>query len=267
MSEEGRNSATHTGHRKRLINRFLSAGSDLYKHEQMELLLFFGIPRKDVNELAHELMDKYETIYNVTHADKQDLMRFEGMGENAAKYLNCIGKMIDIADAERKAPKVIHSQKDIEGFLKDTMGELKQEQFKLFFLDDDDKIIKTETIVGNEADVEVSLKQMTVSVALSTNAKKLVVAHNHPKSTLSPSPEDDDLTMKIALMLHMHGVAFYDHIVVTRYAVYSYRNDGNLLDILAKAKERMKLVQSSDPLSKISEKSTSIDNKGEDRNE
>lgn len=46
----------HDGHRLRVKQRFLAEGLEHYEHHQiLEMLLFYGIPRKDTNELAISL--------------------------------------------------------------------------------------------------------------------------------------------------------------------------------------------------------------------
>ena len=53
----------HTGHRERLKQKFLKHGLDSFEpHEALELLLFWSIPRKDTNELAHKLINKFGSI-------------------------------------------------------------------------------------------------------------------------------------------------------------------------------------------------------------
>ena len=47
----------HDGHRERVKQRFLKEGLEHFEpHQIMELLLFYGIPRRDTNELAHQLI-------------------------------------------------------------------------------------------------------------------------------------------------------------------------------------------------------------------
>ena len=50
----------HINHRKRLRRRFLNEGIDNFEdHNVLELLLFYSIPRKDTNELAHRLISTF----------------------------------------------------------------------------------------------------------------------------------------------------------------------------------------------------------------
>ena len=50
----------HSGHRDRLRNKFLIHGIDIFEpHEIIELILFYAIPRKDTNKLAHNLLKQF----------------------------------------------------------------------------------------------------------------------------------------------------------------------------------------------------------------
>lgn len=53
----------HDGHRQRKRERFLKQGADgLADHEVLELLLYYAIPRRDTNELAHRLIQHFGTL-------------------------------------------------------------------------------------------------------------------------------------------------------------------------------------------------------------
>jgi hypothetical protein len=57
------------GHRVRLRQRFLQAGSDaLHDYEMLELILFRAIPRRDVKPLAKELLKKFGSLAEVIAA-------------------------------------------------------------------------------------------------------------------------------------------------------------------------------------------------------
>ena len=59
----------HAGHRQRLKERFLKDGLDNFEdHQVLELLLFYGIPQRDTNEIAHELIRKFGSLSKVLEA-------------------------------------------------------------------------------------------------------------------------------------------------------------------------------------------------------
>ncbi|HBU12296.1 MAG TPA: hypothetical protein DEB31_06070, partial [Clostridiales bacterium] len=81
----------HSGHRQRLKERFRREGLGGFEdHQALELLLFYAIPRRDTNELAHRLLAAFGSLKNVFAADVGDLQSIEGLGEHAAALLKLI---------------------------------------------------------------------------------------------------------------------------------------------------------------------------------
>jgi len=66
-----KNVNVHENHRQRIKERFLKSPESLNKHELLELLLFYAIPRRNVNPDAHRLIDKFGTINGVLNASPE----------------------------------------------------------------------------------------------------------------------------------------------------------------------------------------------------
>lgn len=69
----------HEDHRSRMRQRFHDSPDSLAKHELVELLLFYAIPRRNVNDEAHRLIDKYGSVSQILHADIDSLSDVEGI--------------------------------------------------------------------------------------------------------------------------------------------------------------------------------------------
>lgn len=81
----------HAGHRSRMRHRFFCTGLDGFAdHEVLEFLLFYAIPRQDVNPMAHALMNKFGTLPGVLDASVEDLCTVYGVGPKIARFLNLI---------------------------------------------------------------------------------------------------------------------------------------------------------------------------------
>src|SRR6195256_911280 len=79
------------GHRERLRERFLEAGSDaLADYELLELVLFRAIPRRDVKPLAKTLITTFGSFAEVIAAPPQRLAEIEGLGEAAITELKVV---------------------------------------------------------------------------------------------------------------------------------------------------------------------------------
>ena len=69
--------------------RFLRGGLEGFAdHEVLELMLFYAIPRRNTNDLAHRLLDRYGSLSAVLGADPEDLARTKDVGSGAAALLH-----------------------------------------------------------------------------------------------------------------------------------------------------------------------------------
>src|SRR5205085_11612443 len=79
----------YEGHRERLRERFREAGAAaLSDYELLELVLFAGIPRRDVKPLAKALLAKFGSFADVLAASQEKLSEF--LGEGAVVQLKIV---------------------------------------------------------------------------------------------------------------------------------------------------------------------------------
>ena len=93
---------THDGHRERLKKRFLSSPDSFEDHELLELILFYSIPRKDTNEIAHELLNEFGSLPNVLNANPQYLKSFKNMTSSENFFMKFILKRFVFSESEPK---------------------------------------------------------------------------------------------------------------------------------------------------------------------
>ena len=83
----------HQGHRQRLRDTFVQTGIEgMPDHQVLELLLTYALPRRDVNPLAHRLLDRFGTLEKVITAPVDQLKQVPEMGESAAVFLSLLGQ-------------------------------------------------------------------------------------------------------------------------------------------------------------------------------
>lgn len=108
----------HDGHRQRLLQRFLREGLDGFdEHNILELLLFYAIPRKDTNELAHRLMDDFGSLAGVLDASAQELQQVEGVGENTAGFLKLLPELTRVYYSQKQQDLCLASTEQAGRFL------------------------------------------------------------------------------------------------------------------------------------------------------
>ena len=59
--------------------------------------------------------------------------------------------------------------------------------------------------------------------ALLCGARSVVLCHNHPGGSFIPSRDDDAITFGICKALAPLGIVLLDHVIVSRFGFYSYR--------------------------------------------
>lgn len=90
-----KNGEIHTGHRQRVRNRIATVGFEsLPDHEFVEYLLFHVIPRRDVNPLAHELLNTFKNINGLFSATKEELRMKTKLSDKTIDFLVNYGSCI-----------------------------------------------------------------------------------------------------------------------------------------------------------------------------
>ena len=205
----------HDGHRQRLIQRFLEEDLDNFEpHNALELLLFYAIPRKDTNELAHVLMDTFGSLKGVFDAPYEELIKVTGIGPNTAALLKLVPSLTrTYYSSDARSVILDTSEKSGEYFLPYYIGQT-EEVVRLACLDAGGKVISNQILHRGSANAaEVNIRKI-VNIALRNNAMGVILAHNHPGGLPLPSEEDVATTKSIREALMPMGILLMDHIIV-----------------------------------------------------
>lgn len=206
----------HDGHRKHIKERFLREGLDNFTEVQvLELLLFYVIPRKDTNPIAHELINHFGSLAQVLDAPVEELEKVEGIGPNAALLLSLITALARFYLVSRTEKQTILNSLEACGqYLKPYFLGRRVEVVYLLCLDAKCKVLSCREVgEGSVNSANVSIRRI-VELALSQNASSVVLAHNHPSGLALPSEEDVSTTRRVAAALSMVDIPLVDHIIV-----------------------------------------------------
>jgi len=206
----------HKGHRQRLKERFLREGLDNFTDIQaLELALFYAIPRKDTNPIAHALLDRFGSLDQVLDAQVEELAKVPGMGESAAVLLHLITEMGRYYLVSRSTQsKVLPTLEDCASYLVPFFHGRRVETVFLLCLDAKCKVLCCKEVgEGSVNSAGISIRKI-VETALGANASAVVLAHNHPSGVAIPSGEDVQTTRRIAAALQAVEIQLVDHIVV-----------------------------------------------------
>lgn len=208
----------HSGHRKKVKDRFFECGfTGMPDHNILEAILFLGIPQKDTNPIAHELMDTFGSFSAVLEAKKSDLMKIRGMTENAAfaimSYLPVNRRYIE--SLQKKKP-VFENNDQIVDYLKPLFFEKSTiERVFVLCFDSKNRLIACRNVCdGDISSALFDVRELT-RIVLEVNAQKIIIAHSHPHGVALPSREDISTTKLIFEMMKFIKVHLEDHLIVT----------------------------------------------------
>lgn len=220
----------HEQHRERLKARFLNEGLDAFDaHQALELLLFYAIPRRDTNPIAHRLIEHYGSLSAVLDADPSELQRIEGMGISSSVLLSMLKPLWRLYRQDSSRHRIpLDTYQTACSFCVDLFAGRIKEALYLLCLDPSCRLIRN--ILLHEGTIsEVAVHPRTVvETALRNQASQVMLVHNHPLGQLEPSQSDILFTRKITMALSAIGIRTADHIIVCGENAYSFAHEGRM---------------------------------------
>lgn len=206
----------HEGHRERVRQKYLKAnGEDFFTHELLELLLFYALPRKDTNALAHALLDKFGSLSGLLEASPKEIASVDGISVNIGILLTLQRELNKrYIEEKTKSKDKLTSIDALKDYCINLLSHQTNECFYVICFDNRRNILTTQKIAeGTNFATAVPPKKILETVLLH-KAVSVVFAHNHPGGSCRPSVEDIELTVKLVQMLTPIDVDIIDHIVV-----------------------------------------------------
>jgi len=219
------------GHRRRLRERFLSAGLDgFHDYEVVELLLTLATPRKDCKDTAKEALKRFKTLQGVLEASGPELAEVPGIGPK-----NSFGVRLVKAAADRyfrsrvREKKTLGNADEVREYLGYSLGSRARECFMVIFLDAKNRVLETETLFEGTLTASAVYPREVVRAALGHHAAALIFVHNHPSGDPAPSREDMDITRRLIHACRVMGLTVHEHLIVGRDGYYSFADQGHIV--------------------------------------
>jgi DNA repair protein RadC len=220
----------HGGHRQRVKNRFLAEGLDGFAdHQVLELLLFYCIPMKDTNELAHKLLQEFGSLAGLLEASPQEICTRCKVSENTAVLLSLMPSLSRryFKGKWGEKPLLNSSSKAGEYAISLFVGRT-YEVFYVLCLDAQNRVNYAALVHEGTINEAPVYPRLIVETALRHQASKIILAHNHPGGTLCPSSADKDVTQRIVTALGAIAIQVADHLIVAGGQYFSFMEHGLL---------------------------------------
>ena len=220
----------HKGHRQRVKKRFLTDGLDGFEdHQILELLLFYAIPMKDTNELAHRLIERFGSLAGVLDARPEDLCAVAGISENAGILLALLPALARRYQQQKVRDKTLLNSTARAGeFAKALFTGRLYEAFYVICLDSQNRVNHAALLQEGTINEAPVYPRLIVETALRHQANSIILAHNHPGGSNRPSQADVNVTKNIRAATEAIAIAVVDHIIVAGEEYYSFAENGIL---------------------------------------
>ena len=218
MEPEKEKTHLHAGHRDRMRERFLqSGGVGFADHELLEMLLFYAIPRRDTNGLAHMLIEEFGSLSGVLEADTDLLCRVEGISMRTAVFLKTVGETACRYTADKFDPQerktVYDTTEKVVTFLASRYLGVPVERVYLLLFDSAMHMIDCYHVCdGSIVGAGASVRRMAEH-AYKKGAATVILAHNHPGGVAFPSQDDMRITRRLYQALEILEIPLLEHYI------------------------------------------------------
>ena len=155
------------------------------------ILIRSGLEGKDAVTLGRELLKHFGGLRGLLNANKKDLEDIKGLG--TAKIAQLLAAT-EIAKRQLKeeivGKAVINGPEDVLEYLSVSMSNLKEEIFKVIYLNSANVVLAAEDLFKGTVDQSAVYPREIIKRAFELNASGLIFVHNHPSGNLKPSEHD-----------------------------------------------------------------------------
>lgn len=184
--------------------------------ELLALLLRTGTRGRSVLTMAEELLAEFGGLSGLLNASAEDLKKFKGLGGTAKR-----AELVAVLELARRAMSeqlqempVFTSPDTVTNYLQLHLAQQSREVFSVLFLDAHNRLISMKNLFyGTLTQSNIHPREVLIE-ALAQQANAVILAHNHPSSDITPSPDDHVVTQTLQKALALIDVKVLDHIIV-----------------------------------------------------
>lgn len=218
----------YIGHRQRAKERFMQSKSGSFSdYDLLEIVLFYVVARSDTKPIARELLDRFDTVARILNSNIEELKQIKGLGESAFVLFRVIKELsAKLHEEELRSKPILESWSALLKYARTTMGHLKTEVFRVIYLNKKNMIIADDLQDVGTVDNTPIYPRDIIKKALNYEATSIILLHNHPSGSTTPSRSDIVTTNEIQKICAHLGIMLIDHIIISAESHYSFKNNG-----------------------------------------
>ena len=208
----------------------LKGKNTLSDAELVAILIGSGNKNESAVELSKKILASINNNLNkLGKLSINDLTRFNGIGE--AKAISIIAAL-ELGrrrkDSEIEKRSIIKSSKDAYNIIADVLSDLPHEEFWVLYLNRKNEVIKKENISKGGVSGTIADSKIIFKSAIEQLASAIILCHNHPSGSLTPSAADLSLTKKLKETGIILDTPVLDHLIIGEKDYFSFA-DENLM--------------------------------------
>ncbi len=216
----------HDGHRERIRDSFLEAGlKGKTDHQILEIILTYIVPRRDVNDLAHELINRFGSLAGVMDAEVADLVKFPYITKKGATLLKLFPAVFaPYQESKFKKRIPLKNAAAVKEYMMPIFAKETNEAFYVLCLDTHLCLIRLiRHSEGTTASANINVPSIVAEV-LKSGASRYVLAHNHLSGNVTFSIADIETTEVIRKAFKYLNIEFLDHFLFSGANFASYKS-------------------------------------------
>jgi DNA repair protein RadC len=198
-------------------------------NELVALLLGSGFRGRGALTVANDLLRERGGLHGLLRSTPTDLAHVSGVGAaKAAQLLAAVELGRRTLSSAPSARVQLRTARDAATYLLPLYGAKAVEQFGVVLLDSKHRVMKTAIVASGTLNSTIVEPRDVFREALVAGAAAVVAFHNHPSGDPTPSPDDVELTRRLAAAGILMAVNLVDHIVLGDVRYCSLREAGLL---------------------------------------
>lgn len=220
-----KNWATEDRPREKMLAKGREALSDA---ELIAILIGSGNSNESAVGLSRRILkDVNDNLIQLSQLSINDLTNYNGIGE--AKAVSIVAAL-ELGRRRRFAETVqqqhIQNSKDAFEYFYMRMSDISHEQFWVMLLNPANRVIKLVKVSDGGINGTSADPKRIFKLALENNATAMMLCHNHPSGSVTPSNSDIALTKNIVNGGKILEIKILDHLVIGINNYFSFADSG-----------------------------------------
>jgi DNA repair protein RadC len=198
--------------------------------ELLAILIGSGTKQESALDLAKNILRlARENLAELSRLTIPDLLKVKGIGYVRATALLAaleLGRRRN--ESEVIVKEKIKNSQDAFEILRSVIGDKPYEEFWIILMNRANKIIRKCCISEGGVSGTVVDPKKIFKIAIDNHASSIVLGHNHPSGTITPSEADIQITKKIRDAGIMLDIDVIDHLIIGDDRFYSFADNGDM---------------------------------------